>query len=265
MQLSDAEIAAFHRDGYLFFPSLFSAAEMAPLLADLPALFAHEGPEVVKEHDGSEAIRLVYGADALRESYRRMSRHPRLLEPVRQLLGEEAYIHQTRLNPKQANGGAAWDWHQDFGSWHRADAMPEPRAVMTAVFLDEATAANAPLLIVPGSQHHGLVQEVGRSEVEGYVLHVIDRPTLTRLAERGGIVPLTGPAGSVCFLHCNIVHGSANNITPYSRAIWYVNYNAVSNACRNEARAQHHNNRDRRALTPLGDDCLAALAGAAAE
>lgn len=264
MQLTDAEIADFHRDGYLFFSSLFSEAEMAPLLKDAPALLERDGPEVVKEHDGSGAVRLAYGADAFYESFARMSRHPRLLGPVRQLLGEEAYIHQTRLNPKQDYGGAAWDWHQDFGSWHRADAMPEPRAIMTAVFLDAATAANAPLLIVPGSQHHGLVEEVGQSAVSGYVLHVIDRPTLGRLAGKGGIVPLTGPLGSVCFLHCNIVHGSANNITPYRRAIWYVNYNAVSNACRNETRAWHHNNRDHRPLTPLADDCLEALAGAAA-
>ncbi len=265
MQLTDAQIEAFHEQGYLFFPALFSPDEMAPLLAALPDLLARRGAEVVKEQGDGEAVRLVYAADHFAEAYQRMSRHPRLLGPVEQLLDEAVYIHQTRLNPKQDYGGGTWDWHQDFGSWHRADAMPEPRAIMTAVFLDEATAANAPLMIVPGSQHHGLVQEVDQLQVTGYVLHVIDRPTLTGLVAEGGLVPLMGPPGSVCFLHCNIVHGSANNITPMRRAIWYVNYNAVSNACRNLERAWHHNNRDHRPLKALADDCLTELSEAAAE
>ncbi len=265
MHLSDAQIESFHKEGYLFFPNLFSPGEMAPLRATLPDLLARPGPEVVKEEGDEKAVRLVYGADHFAEAYRRMSLHPRLLGPVQQLLEEPVYIHQTRLNPKQDHGGGTWDWHQDFGSWHRADAMPRPRAIMTAIFLDEASAANAPLMIVPGSQHHGLVEEVDQQKVTGYVLHVIDRPTLSALVDEGGLVPLTGAAGSVCFLHCNIVHGSANNITPMRRAIWYVNYNAVSNACRNLERAWHHNNRDHSALQPLSDDCLATLAGAAAE
>ncbi len=265
MNLTDDEIQRFHREGYLFFPSLFSAEEMAPLLADLPGLLAHRGPEAVRERGNEEAVRLVYGADHFSEAYRRMSLHPRLLNPVRQLLGEEAYIHQCRLNPKEDYGGGTWDWHQDFGTWHRADAMPEPRTIMTAIFLDEANATNAPLLIVPGSQHHGLVEEVDQQDVTGYVLHVIDRPTLKRLVGEGGLVPLTGPSGSVCFLHCNIVHGSSNNITPFRRAIWYVNYNAVSNACRNEERDWHHNNRDHSPLVPLADDCLSPAAWRATE
>ncbi len=265
MQLSPDEIDRFHRDGFLFYPQLFSAGEIGLLRQDLPALLGRPGPEVVREKGAAEAIRLVYGAHAFHESFRRMSLHPRLLEPVAQLLEEPAYIHQTRLNPKQDFGGATWDWHQDFGTWHRADAMPEPRTIMVAVFLDEASAVNAPLLIVPGSQHHGMVEQVEQDDVKGYVLHVIDRAAIAGLTAEQDIVALTGPAGSVAFLHCNIVHGSANNITPYRRAIWYVNYNAVSNACLGGGRDWHHDNRDFTPLEPLADDCLIELLAAAAE
>lgn len=259
MQLTADQIQSFNKDGYLFFPGLFSPAEIGHLRADLPTLLQRQGPEVIKEKTDETAVRLVYGAHGFHESFRRASLHPRLLEPVRQLLGEEAYIHQTRLNPKFDFGGGTWDWHQDFGTWHRADRMPEPRCIMVAVLLDEVTAVNAPLLIVPGSQHHGMVKEVKQDNVTGYVLHVIDRDALARLAAEGGIVPLLGPAGSVCFLDCNIVHGSANNITPYRRAIWYVNYNAVSNACLGGGRPAHLDNRDFTPLKPLSDDCLATL------
>ena len=265
MRLTDAQVAEFRETGCLFFPALFNPVEIGLLRAGLPALLERDGTEVVREKDDPLTARLVYGAHAFDEAYRRVTLHPRVLDPVRQLLAEPVYIHQTRLNPKQAFSGGAWSWHQDFGTWHRADGMPAPKCVMTAVFLDDSTAVNSPLLIVPGSQHHGLVEEVTPEDVTGYVLMEIDRPTLQRLAGDGGVRALTGPAGSVAFLHCNIVHGSAPNISPLRRAIWYVNYNAVSNACIGTERSWYHNNRDFAPLEPLAEDCLAGLLAPAAQ
>ena len=261
MKLNDEQIRSFDEKGFLFMEKLFSPAEVACLRDELPAILARPGPEVVREPEDETAVRLVYGSHAFSEPYRRLSLHPRLLEPVRQLLREPCYIHQTRLNPKQDFGGGTWTWHQDFGTWHRVDGMAKPKCVMTAVFLDDATAANAPLMIVPGSQHHGFIESAKEDEsAEGYALMEIDRATLERLVDEGGLEALTGPAGSVAFLHCNIVHGSANNITPWRRAIFYLNYNAVSNACAGLDRAWHHCNRDHSPLQPLADDCLSSLA-----
>jgi len=266
MQLSDDQIAAYRDAGYLFFPGLFSPEEVAPLQAAMPAVMSRPGPEVVREKDKSGAVRLVYGAHAFADAFAAMSRHPRVLLPVRQLLGEEVYIFQSRLNPKLDHSGGAWDWHQDFGTWHRNDAMPAPRVVMTAIFLDDVTAANAPLMLVPGSQKLGIIDRVTDDHSLGYKLHVIDRDLLGELVSDGGVTPLIGPAGSVAFIDCNLVHGSSNNITPFRRALWYINYNAVSNAPLQTERAWHHNNRDHSPLTPLADDVLApAGAGAAAE
>lgn len=266
MKLSETQVQEFEERGGLFFPELFSRAEIAALTGGLSELLARRGPEIVREKDGSDAVRLVFGAHAFQEAYRRMSLHPRVLEPVRQLLRDEAYIHQSRLNPKMDFAGGLWTWHQDFGTWHREDGMPEPNCVMTAVFLDDATAVNSPLLVIPGSQHHGISDDVTpEAGAQGYTVMEIDRGVVRRYAESAGIQALTGPAGSVAFLHCNIVHGSAPNISPYRRAIWYLNYNAVSNACTGKKRDWHHCNRDFTPLRPLGDDCLSALAGQAAE
>ncbi len=260
MRLSDAEVAEYRESGCLFFPGLFAPEEIAALRAGLPRLLARDGEEVIREKDGSGAARLVYGAHAFEEAYRRMSLHPRVLEPVRHLLDEEVYIHQTRLNPKMGFHGGAWTWHQDFGTWHRVDGMPAPHCVMTTVFLDDISAVNSPLLIIPGSQHFGLRDEVApEADNVGYVVMEIDKRTVAELAERMPIRALEGPAGSVAFLHCNIVHGSAPNVSPYRRAIWYINYSAVTNAARGTDRAWHLNNRDFTPLRPLADDCLREL------
>ena len=204
---------------------------------------------------------LAFGAHVYAEAFHRLSRHPRILHPVHQLLGEEVYLHQSRINPKEGfGGGAAWDWHQDFPGWHFADGMPEPHCVMVAVFIDDCTVAKSPLLVVPDSQRHGLMDAELHQDAKGYALYHMDRATLERLTEQNGIEALVGPAGSVCLCHSNLVHGSANNVSPWRRAIMYLIYNAVSNACTNSERDWYQNNRDFTPLKPLADDCLRALA-----
>ena len=254
MKLNETQIAEFEERGYLFFPSLLDAAEVAALQKALPEIMNRPGPEVVRESGDPTAARLVFGAHVFSEPYRRLSLRPRLVNPVRQLLGDEVYLHQSRLNPKQGfGGGNAWDWHQDYPPWHKIDGMPRPKCIMASVFIDECSAVNSPLLVVPGSQRHGLLESKLHDDAKGkgYELHHIDHVSLEQLAEEGGIEALVGPAGSVALVHCNVVHGSANNVSPWRRAILYLIYNAVSNACTGTQRPWYQNNRDFTPLRPI--------------
>ncbi len=72
-----------------------------------------------------------------------------------QILDEEVYMHQFKINAKAAFDGAVWQWHQDFGTWSRDDLMPEARAMNIALFIDPVTAANGPLIFIPGSHKKG--------------------------------------------------------------------------------------------------------------
>ena len=261
MKLNDAQIAHFNQQGYLFFPSLLEDDEVKVLQRAMPQILNRRGPEVIPEKDDPNSVRLAFGAHVYSEPFRYLPLLPRLLNPARQLLGDDVYLHQSRLNPKQGfGGGASWDWHQDFPPWHRIDGMTEAKCIMASVFIDDCTAVTSPLLVVPGSHTHGLLDSKPHKDAKGYALHHIDRATLERLAEDSGIKALIGPAGSVCFCHCNVVHGSANNVSPWRRAIMYLNYNAVSNACTGTERDWYHNNRDFTPLQPLNDNRLKALA-----
>ena len=252
MRLNEAQIAEHDRRGLLFFPSLLQDGEVVELQETLPDILGREGPEIIREKEDPAAVRLAFGAHVYSEPFGRLIRHPDILRPVRQLLQDEVYLHQSRVNPKQGfAGGAAWDWHQDFPGWHYADGMPEPRCVMVAVFIDDCTAATSPLLVMPESQRHGLLDAQLHRDAEGYALYHMDRDTLASLADDKGIEPLIGPAGSVCFCHSNLVHGSANNVSPWRRAILYLIYNAVGNACSGDERSWYQNNRDFTPLQPL--------------
>ena len=257
MLLDGDQVAEFNERGLLFLPELLDGDEAAVLAAAMPEILARSGPEIIREKGDADAARLAFGAHVYSESFRRLSQHPRILEPVRQLLQEEVYLHQSRINPKEGFGrGADWDWHQDFPGWFHADGMPEPRCVMVAVFIDACTPVSSPLMVVPGSQSHGLLDSQLHRDAEGYALYHMDHDTLAGLADENGIEALLGPAGSVCFCHSNLVHGSANNVSPWRRAIAYLIYNAVSNACSGKTRAWYQNNRDFTPLQPLDDGCL---------
>ena len=258
--LTDAQRREFEDHGYLLLPALFSEAEIAAVRAEVETVASREGPEVVPEAE-SDHIRIVYGAHRFNEAFGRLSRHPRWLEPVQELMGGPVYIHQSRLNPKAAFHGGAWDWHQDYATWSDRDGLKEPRAFMVAILLDEANAANGPLMLVPGSHHYGLIAEAADNEESpGYTLFVISDEHLTHIVDAGGIEPVVGPAGSVLISHANMVHGSAGNITPWPRRIFYLNVAATDNPPTRFERAEHHCTRDWSAIEPLDDDCLLDLA-----
>ena len=100
MTLNDQQIAAFHESGYLFFAGLLDEQEVRTLKDAVPDVLSREGPEVVREKDDPTAARLAFGAHTYSEPFERLARLPRLMDPVRQLLGDEVYLHQTRMNPQ---------------------------------------------------------------------------------------------------------------------------------------------------------------------
>ena len=258
MQLTDAQRQDFDRDGYLFLPACFTEAEAAVLRQEAQAIYAEDRKEVWREKTG--APRTAFAAHTYNEAFRRLGAHPRLIEPVRQLLGEDVYMHQYKINAKAAFEGDVWQWHQDYGTWARDDGMPEPRAMNIAVFMDEVLPINGALMFIPQSHKQGMLAAGHDLETTSYPLWTLDQKTVTELAEQGGIVAPTGPAGSVIMFHGNLVHASPPNITPYPRKIVYLTLNAVSNHITKFQREEWIAHRDFTPIEPVADDALAVLA-----
>ncbi|MFQ5773708.1 MAG: phytanoyl-CoA dioxygenase family protein [Kiloniellaceae bacterium] len=264
MRLNERQIAEFEERGYVFLPEVFAPAEVAVLNREVPGIFAQRRPEVWRERDG-RAVRTAFAAHTYNEAFRRLAAHPRMIEPVKQLLGGDAYVHQFKINGKQAFDGDVWQWHQDYGTWARDDLMPEPRAMNIAVFLDEVNEFNGALMFIPKSHKRGVLEAGHDVLTTSYPLWTLDKETVTRLAEEGGIVAPKGPAGSVLMFHCNLVHASPGNISPWNRAIVYVSLCHVDNHIRRFKRPEWIAHRDFAPVACLADDCLLELASQAAE
>jgi amino acid adenylation domain-containing protein len=242
MQITDSQIHDYRRDGYLLLPALFSAEEVRAMKDELPGVFAQDTPARVMEKE-TGVVRSVYGSHRTHEVFARMVRDPRLLGAAQRILQDEVYVHQFKVNAKQAFRGEVWEWHQDYIFWRNEDGMPTANVVTVALFLDEVNEFNGPLLFVPGSQRGGVIEPRARkqtddaepswkADVAAALSYTVQQDTLAELVAEGGIVAPKGPAGSVLFFHGNVVHGSAPNMSPFDRMLALVTYNAVSNAPR---------------------------------
>lgn len=243
MRLSDEQLRSYQEDGLLLLPELFSAEEVAAIKNAMKPLMEEESPSRVLEK-GSSAVRALHGCHLAHDFFHRLTRHPALLEPARQVLESDVYVHQFKINTKAAFEGDIWEWHQDYIFWRNEDGIMDPRLVNISVFLDDVTEFNGPLLVVPGSQRHGVILLAGdEAPPEGYedqpdwvsnltadLKYSIGREQLAQLVEEsGGIRAPKGPAGSVLLFHPNAVHGSAPNMSPWDRALLLVTYNSTEN------------------------------------
>ena len=262
MKLSKQQLTQYNEQGYLFFPAQFTPEEAALMQTAARDVYAMSRVEVWRESSG--VARTAFAAHKYNETFRRLARHPHLIEPVMQLVDGPVYMHQFKVNAKAAFDGEVWQWHQDFGTWHRDDQMPEPRAMNIAVFIDDVTAANGPLLFIPGSHEVGVLDAGHDVETTSYPLWTLDQDTVAKLAERGGCVAPTGPAGSMLVFSSLLVHASPPNISPMHRTIVYLSLCHVDNHIRQFKRPEFIAHRDFTPIEALADDCLAELIPAVA-
>lgn len=256
-------IEQYERDGFLVLRNVFTPDEVAHLQVELDRLRHQaeslERPEVITEK-GSRKVRSIFKVHALSAVFAKLAADERLAGLAAYLLGDDVYLHQSRLNYKPGFHGKEFYWHSDFETWHIEDGMPLPRALSISVSLTDNTPHNGPLLVMPGSHKHYVVCE-GETPPDNYQMSlqaqevgVPSDENLAWLANDGGLVDTAGPAGSVLIFDCNLMHGSNSNITHLPRSNAFFVYNALSNAvqapfCNQPPRPEFIATRDE--ITPL--------------
>jgi ectoine hydroxylase len=232
-------IQSYAEDGFLVLEGLLAPSEAAALNDEIDRLAAdpevRARPQAIVEPD-SDTLRSLFEVHELEGPLRDIARDPRLVAVARQLLGSDVYVHQSRVNLKPAFRGKEFYWHSDFETWHTEDGMPAMRAVSCSVLLTDNFPWNGPLLTIAGS-HRWYVSCEGETPANHHEkslrrqeVGTPDDASLTELHERGRIAQCLGPAGTVVFFECNIMHGSSSNITPVPRRNVFQVYNSVDNA-----------------------------------
>jgi ectoine hydroxylase len=236
--LSAAQCMAFDRHGYIELDNWLEPAELASLLDETDRLIAPGAglqAETLILEPRSTAVRSVFHIHEQSRLFRRLTADSRLVGAARQLLADDVYIHQSRLNYKPGFSGKDFYWHSDFETWHVEDGMPRMRALSMSIALTSNTEYNGPLMVMPGS-HMFYVRCVGatpdghyKQSLRRQEYGIPDQDSLRELYERGGIVAPKGPAGTIVIFDCNIMHGSNSNISPLPRSNVFLVYNSVGN------------------------------------
>ncbi|MFI6919985.1 phytanoyl-CoA dioxygenase family protein [Nonomuraea spiralis] len=233
--LTSQQIEDYRRAGFIFQPGVLEASDVELLRSEAEKELAQDTPRRTVEADTGLPYR-VHGSHMHNELFARFVRHPQVLGIARQLLDDDVYVHQFKINKKRAFQGEIWRWHQDFMFWHNEDQMPEPRALTVAVFLDEVTEFNGPLIVVPGGHSDGLIATAAKNDgwestlTNNLKYSLESSERMQTLVDQHGLVAPKGPQGSLLWFHCSIPHGSAQNMSPINRSLLLLSYNAVSNA-----------------------------------
>ncbi|TFH85839.1 ectoine hydroxylase [Billgrantia azerbaijanica] len=238
--LSQAQLDEFDRKGFLFEPNFIGGEELAELRRELKALLERDdfrGRDFsIVEPQGKE-IRSLFAVHFLSERFNQLARDARLMGRVRQILGGEAYVHQSRINYKPGFEGKGFNWHSDFETWHAEDGMPAMHAVSASIVLTDNHEFNGPLMLIPGS-HRVFVPCLGetpddhhRQSLKTQEIGVPSREALAELVREHGIEAPTGAAGGLLLFDCNTLHGSNANMSPDPRSNVFFVYNRRDNAC----------------------------------
>ncbi len=224
--LTEAQRAAYERDGFIVVPDVIPAADIAAMRAATDD-FLRRSVEVSANnpifdledtHSAAEPrVRRIKTPHLHHDSYLRASRHPGIVALLADLWGSVRF-DTGKLNMKAAGYGAPIEWHQDWAFYpHTNDDL-----AAVGIMLDDMTMDNGPMLVIPGSHrgptwnHHG---------PDGRFCGAMD-PAAGEV-DFSRAVPCLGTAGSVTVHHVRAVHGSATNLSGKERRFLLYQYRAA--------------------------------------
>ena len=226
--LTDAQIASYHRDGYLAVPRLIDA-ERVEALRRVTAAFVERSRALTRSdaifdvdprHSAATPIvrRIKNPADH-DPVYAWVALESPILDVVSELLGPSIRFHHSKLNLKGSHLGAPVEVHQDAAFYpHSNDDV-----LAVGLLLDDATAENGAMAVLPGS-HRGPIHT--HFDAQGRFVGGMRAEDIAKL-DRSGAVLLTLPAGSIHIHHYRLVHWSAPNTSPGDRRLLINAYAAA--------------------------------------
>ncbi len=222
--LSPQQIARYRADGFIVVPGLIVPDTLAQLRAATDRIVA--GAARVDTHDAiydlepghtraSPRVRRIKNPERVDPVFAALARHPGVADCLQQLWdGRGVRFDIAKLNMKSPGFGSPVEWHQDWAFYpHTNDDL-----AAVGVMLDDITADNGPMQVVPGS-HNGPVFD---HHVDGRFCGAIDAltPGLRLEAARSCL----GTAGSITIHHVRAVHGSAPNRSGDPRRFLLLQY-----------------------------------------
>lgn len=203
--LSDDEIAAYRRDGYLV-PRWHLPSDGLAKLQRLVAALAEDNPglldkPIIGAHlpgSGVQGLKVEPG-------WIDIATHPRILDMVAQLDGPDIVLWGTSVFYKRAVAGPTTAWHRDAQAW----PMIKPMAT-TSVWIAATPShkGNGCVRVIPGSH---LARRVGKHGFADPTGSIVARSLEAEEFDESAAVDVELEAGQVVIFDMFTVHGGGPN------------------------------------------------------
>ncbi len=215
-------INRYREDGYLLAEQLFSPEEVQVMLDHVVSPRVAGTTWDAPDSNGQSA-RLALWSDLADDVWGAVSTNPRLVNTIRMLQGEDIAFFHGKVILKTAGTGGMFEWHQDYGYWYD-QGFVFPRMMSAFVALDACTIANGCLEVLRGSHRLGRLSHMAKGSQTG-----ADAERLAKIKPLFEHVHIEMSPGSVVFFDCQLLHGSAPNLSATHRRSFIICYNALTN------------------------------------
>jgi phytanoyl-CoA hydroxylase len=231
MNISKAQVEQFHTQGYTVMPKFFTENEILAFRAELDRLRREGHFNNVRTDGDSKTVSqqkmnlqicpLVHKSTF----FRAMPFHPKVLDTIPQLIGDEVILHLDQVFLKPARHGTGTNWHQDNAYFKIADPM---RGTAMWIAVHDATIANGTLRIIPGAFKENYEHKKDPESNH----HIRCYPPEERA------IACEVPAGGAVFFCYGLPHCTGANNTDKDRA--GVAYHFLHESCYTEEYRKHH-------------------------
>ncbi len=207
--LSEAEVAAFWRDGFHFPVRVLTEAEARRHRGALETHEAATGGPLASNMRHKVHLLFTWAAELVR--------HPRVLDAVEDLIGPDILCWSTSFFIKEARTPDYVSWHQDATYWGL-----DPDDVVTAwVALSDAPVESGAMEFIPGTHRMGQLPHADTFH-EHNLLSRGQEIAVEVDADKAVEVPLR--AGEMSLHHVKLAHYSGPNTTDKRRVGLAIRY-----------------------------------------
>lgn len=203
------QLGEYHQQGFLSPLPVLSDSETATLLRKLEQLEIDQGGRLPARINRKPHLLLTWLNDLIR--------HPRILDPVEDILGRDILCWGSGFFIKNPTDPARVTWHQDSTYW----GLSKPDIVTAWIAFTPSTTENGCMRVVPGT--HTLQQLPHRDTFAPDNLLSRGQEIAVEVEESRAVDIVLEP-GQMSLHHVLLVHGSEPNRSAHRRIGFAIRY-----------------------------------------
>jgi len=206
--LSEEQVYAYHRDGFVGPIDLLTTAEAAELRRKIEEVEAVWGAQIQSRCKIKAHLPFRFLCDVIA--------HPRLLDAVEDIIGPNVLCWGSSFFQKEAHDPGFVSWHQDSTYY----GLEPPDTLTAWLAISDSNHESGCMEFIPGTHNHGIYHHEEFKSAE----NLLSRGQTITDVDADKAVPMVLRAGQFSFHKEDCVHGSAPNRSDDRRIGYSIHY-----------------------------------------